>query len=345
MGISGFFATIIGYPMQWIYSLVQNYGISIIILTVIVRLCLLPLYAKQIKTSAKMAGLQAKQKEIQSKYANNRQKMNEELQALYQKEGVSTMSGCLPLIIQLPIIYGLFALLRNPLTYMKAGSMIAAVHESFLWIPDLSQPDAWLLPIIAAITTYFSALTAYGVHVYNFRAKNLVFTFIMAVMMIPAQVSALGFVQMMNKIHLTNSFIPLILPAVAAPVVFFYMKQYMESVLPLEIVEAARVDGSNEFRTFNTIILPIMKPALAVQAIFSFVSSWNNYFIPALLLDKAEMKTVPIMIAQLRSADYSKFDMGKVYMFILLAILPVMLVYIILSKSIIKGVTSGSVKG
>ena len=197
----------------------------------------------------------------------------------------------------------------------------------------------------AAITTYFSALTAYGVHVYNFRAKNLVFTFIMAVMMIPAQVSALGFVQMMNKIHLTNSFIPLILPAVAAPVVFFYMKQYMESVLPLEIVEAARVDGSNEFRTFNTIILPIMKPALAVQAIFSFVSSWNNYFIPALLIDKAEMKTVPIMIAQLRSADYSKFDMGKVYMFILLAILPVLIVYIFLSKSIIKGVTAGSVKG
>ena len=197
----------------------------------------------------------------------------------------------------------------------------------------------------AAITTYFSALTAYGVHVYNFKAKNFVFTFIMAVMMIPSQVSALGFLQLMTKWKLTNNYIPLILPSIAAPVVFFYMKQYMESVLPLEIVEAARCDGSNEFRTFNTIILPIMKPAIAVQAIFSFVSSWNNYFIPALLLDKAEMKTVPIMIAQLRSADYSKFDMGKVYMFILLAILPVMLVYIILSKSIIKGVTSGSVKG
>ncbi len=197
----------------------------------------------------------------------------------------------------------------------------------------------------AAITTYFSALTAYGVHVYNFRAKNFVFTFIMAVMMIPSQVSALGFLQLMNKWNLTNNYIPLIVPSIAAPVVFFYMKQYMESVLPLEIVEAARCDGSGEFRTFNTIILPIMKPAIAVQAIFSFVSSWNNYFIPALLLDKAEMKTVPIMIAQLRSADYSKFDMGKVYMFILLAILPVMIVYIILSKSIIKGVTSGSVKG
>ena len=188
----------------------------------------------------------------------------------------------------------------------------------------------------AALTTYFSALTAYGVHVYDFKGKKLVFTFIMAIMMIPAQVSAVGFVQMINKLHLTNNYIPLIIPSIAAPVVFFYMKQYMESVLPLEIVEAARCDGSGEFRTFNTIILPIMKPAIAVQAIFSFVSSWNNYFIPALLLDKAEMKTVPIMIAQLRSADYSKFDMGKVYMFILLAILPVMLVYIILSKSIIK---------
>ena len=197
----------------------------------------------------------------------------------------------------------------------------------------------------AILTTYFSALTAYGIHAYDFRGKKFVFTFIMAVMMIPAQVSALGFVQMMNKFDLNNSYIPLIVPSIAAPVVFFYMKQYMESVLPLDIIAAARVDGSGEFRTFNTIVLPLLKPAIAVQMIFSFVSSWNNYFIPALLLDKAEMKTVPIMIAQLRSADYSKFDMGKVYMFILLAILPVMIVYIILSKSIIKGVTAGSVKG
>ena len=220
-----------------------------------------------------------------------------------------------------------------------------AWNDASINIPRGMLNSLFIAVTSAALTTYFSALTAYGVHVYDFKGKKLVFTFIMAIMMIPAQVSAVGFVQMMNKLHLTNNYIPLIIPSIAAPVVFFYMKQYMESVLPLEIVEAARCDGSGEFRTFNTIILPIMKPAIAVQAIFSFVSSWNNYFIPALLLDKAEMKTVPIMIAQLRSADYSKFDMGKVYMFILLAILPVMLVYIILSKSIIKGVTSGSVKG
>ena len=197
----------------------------------------------------------------------------------------------------------------------------------------------------ALLTTYFSALTAYGLHAYDFRLKKAAFTFIMAVMVIPKQVSAAGFVQLCYKFHLTNSYLPLILPSIAAPIVFFYMKQYMESTLPMEIIGAARVDGSNEFYTFNRIILPMLKPALAVQMIFSFVESWNNYFLPALLLDKAELETVPIMIAQLRSADYSKFDLGKVYMFILLAILPVMVVYIFLSKSIIKGVTAGSVKG
>ena len=123
------------------------------------------------------------------------------------------------------------------------------------------------------------------------------------------------------------------------------MRQYLEATLPLEMVEAARIDGSNEFRIFNEIVLPIMRPAIAVQAIFSFVGSWNNYFMPSLLLNKPEVKTVPVMIATLRSADYTKFDMGKVYMLMLMAILPVMVIYIILSKSIIKGVTSGSVKG
>ena len=224
-------------------------------------------------------------------------------------------------------------------------NLVNAWNDASINIPRGMINSLFIALSSAVITTYFSALTAYGIHAYDFKGKKAVFTFILAIMMIPAQVSALGFVQMMNELKLTNSYIPLIVPSVAAPVVFFYMKQYMESVLPLDLVAAARVDGSGEFRTFNTIVLPLLKPAIAVQMIFSFVSSWNNYFIPALLLDKAEMKTVPIMIAQLRSADYSKFDMGKVYMFILLAILPVMITYIILSKSIIKGVTAGSVKG
>ena len=224
-------------------------------------------------------------------------------------------------------------------------NLVNAWTDSSINIPRGMLNSFIIAACTAVLSTYFSALTAYGIHAYDFKLKKVAFTFIMAVMVIPTQVSAVGFYQMCVKLGWTNSYLPLILPGIAAPVVFFYMKQYMESVLPMEIIDAARVDGSGEFRTFNTIILPMLKPALAVQLIFNFVQSWNNYFMPALLLDKAEMKTVPLMIAQLRSADYSKFDMGKVYMFILLAILPVVVVYLCLSKFIIKGVTAGSVKG
>lgn len=197
----------------------------------------------------------------------------------------------------------------------------------------------------AVLAAYFSALTAFGIHCYDFKFKKAAFMFIMAIMMIPSQVSAVGFIKMCTQLKLTNNFIPLIIPSIASPVVFFYMKQYMESVLPLEIVEAARVDGAHEFYTFNKIVLPIMSPAIAVQMIFSFVGSWNNYFIPAMLIDKNEMMTVPILIARLRSMDPTSADLGKVYMTILLAIIPVVIVYLILSKFIIRGVSEGSVKG
>ena len=197
----------------------------------------------------------------------------------------------------------------------------------------------------ALLSTYFSTMTAYAIHAYEFKLKKFMFTFILGIMMIPTQVTALGFIQLMRKMHLMNSFIPLIIPAIAAPAVFFYMKQYMESTLPLVLLEAARIDGAGEFRTFNQIALPLMKPAIAVQAIFSFVGSWNNYFTPALILTDDNKKTLPILIATLRSADYLKFDMGQVYMMITFSILPVIIVYLILSKNIVSGLAVGAVKG
>ncbi|MBE6905769.1 MAG: carbohydrate ABC transporter permease [Ruminococcaceae bacterium] len=198
---------------------------------------------------------------------------------------------------------------------------------------------------VAALSTYFSAMTAFGIHAYDFRFRKAAFAFIMMVMLVPTQVSALGFVKFMTAVGLRDSFIPLIVPTIASPIVFFFMKQYMESALPLEIVEAARIDGSNEFHTFNFIVVPIMKPAIAVQAIFTFVSAWNNYFLPALLLNSQQKKTLPILIAQMRSADFLKFDMGKVYIMIFIAIVPVIVVYLLLSKYIVRGVALGSVKG
>ena len=197
----------------------------------------------------------------------------------------------------------------------------------------------------AVLCTYFSTMTAYAIHAYEFRMKRFIYPFILMIMMIPTQVTALGFIKLVTKMGLMDSFIPLIVPAIASPVTFFYMKQYMESALPLSLIEAARIDGSGEFRTFNSIVLPLMKPAIAVQAIFSFVSSWNNYFTPALILHDDKKKTLPILIAQLRAADWLKFDMGQVYVMITFSILPVIVVYLILSKHIVQGIALGSVKG
>lgn len=197
----------------------------------------------------------------------------------------------------------------------------------------------------AGLSTYFSTMTAYAIHAYQFRMKQFIYAFILAVMMIPTQVTALGFVKLISGMQLEDTFVPLVVPTIAAPVTFFYMKQYMESTLPLSLIEAARIDGSGEFHTFNQIVLPLMKPAIAVQAIFTFVTSWNNYFVPALVLHEDKMKTLPILIAQLRSADWLKFDMGQVYVMIAFSIFPVIVIYLLLSRHIVQGVALGSVKG
>ena len=197
---------------------------------------------------------------------------------------------------------------------------------------------------VAAITTYFSAMTSYGIYMYNFKGTKFAFRFIMAVMMVPAQVSTLGFISLLNKLHLMDNYLALIVPAIAAPVVFFYMYQSMEATLPYSIVEAARVDGCQEFITFNKIVVPMMKPAFAVQAIFSFVSTWNNYFVPQLVITKKTLWTVPIVIASARNADYINNDQGINYMLMTLAIVPLMIIYFALSKYIIAGSTAGGVK-
>ena len=196
----------------------------------------------------------------------------------------------------------------------------------------------------AALATYFSALTAYGLYAYKFKLRKAAFVFIMLILVMPTQVSALGFINLITKMGMINTLYPLFLPSIAAPAVFYFMYSYMQSSLPLELVEAARMDGCGEIKTFNRVVLPIMKPALAVQAIFAFVSSWNNYFIPALVISDNKMKTLPILIASLRSADFLKFDMGKVYMLITIAIVPIIIIYILLSKYIVAGVALGGVK-
>lgn len=203
--------------------------------------------------------------------------------------------------------------------------------------------------IVSALFTlcsvYFSALTAYGIYAYDFKFKKAANAFILLIMMVPTQVTTLGFLDEIRAFNLIDSYIPLIIPGIAAPATYFFMIQYMKSALPMEIVEAARIDGGNEFYNFNKIVIPIIKPAMAVQGIFSFVNSWNNYFVPNLVIESESKWTLPKYIAFIRSANFAKFDLGQLYMSIALAIVPMIIVYLILSKFIIRGVALGGVKG
>ncbi len=155
--IIGFIAKPLGIFLGWLYGILGSYGLAIVVFSVIVKLILYPLYAKQISSTAAMSTVQPKMQEIQKKYANDKETMNQKMAELYQEEGINPMGGCLPMLIQMPILFGLFALLRTPLYYMGTSeNMMIAVHESFLWMADLSQPDKWVLPILAGIATFIS---------------------------------------------------------------------------------------------------------------------------------------------------------------------------------------------
>ena len=193
-----------------------------------------------------------------------------------------------------------------------------------------------------ALTVYFSALTAYGISVYDFKGRKLVFTIIVGVMMVPTAVNITGFYRLMGSMGLLGTRWPLILPAIAAPNTVFFIKQYLDTSLSKEIIEAARIDGANEFYTFNRVCLPIMVPALATQGIFSFLGSWNNFFAPSILLTKQELKTLPLMVSMLYGDRYT--DYGAIYIGLSASVFPIIIAYAFLQKYIISGVAAGGVK-
>lgn len=197
----------------------------------------------------------------------------------------------------------------------------------------------------AFLSTYVSALTAYGIHLYRFKGRNFIFVFILAVMMIPSQIASVGLITILYSINFVDNFYVLIVPAMAAPATFFFIKQYLDSVLHFELVEASRVDGANELKIFHRIALPLIKPALAIQFIFSFVASWNNFFFPSLILQSPDKRTIPMVIALLKNSSPDSFDLGPVYMLMVISIFPMIIVFLIFSRQIIKGITLGSVKG
>ncbi len=243
--------------------------------------------------------------------------------------------------------------IANSVSFLPGGSLGKNINTLFKDVNYNTVFNVWIgyknsLFITAfstVFTVFFSAMTAYGIHVYDFKIKEISYTVILLVMMVPMQVTSAGFVAFMLKLKLTDTYWPLILPAIAAPAVVYFMRSYMKSSFPLEIVEAARIDGCTEFRTFVSIAIPMMKPAIAVQAIFAFIASWNNFYTPNMILisSKFKQKTLPMMASAIQASD--KFtDYGAIYLALALGILPIVIVYVALSRFIIAGVALGGVK-
>lgn len=275
--------------------------------------------------------------------------------------GVMVVLILLTIICLLPI-YILFVnatrasqdIVNNASHWFPGGNLIANIKETVrlneigkinynAWVGY--RNSAFITICATVLTVFFASLTAYGLVVYDFKASGPAYTIILLVMMVPVQVTSVGFVQFMGKLGLTDTYWPLILPAIAAPAIVFYMRQYMKSSFPLDIVEAARIDGTGEFRTFVTIGIPLMKPAIGVQAIFAFIANWNNFYTPSMILISRNEKqfTMPMMVSSILSNDKLS-DMGVRYTAITLSIVPVIIVYCLLSRTIVDGVAEGGVK-
>lgn len=194
------------------------------------------------------------------------------------------------------------------------------------------------------LTAYFSAITAYAMVVYNFRGRKVLFGVIVVFMMIPGQLSMIGFYDLITKLHLVDSYIPLILPAIAVPGTVFFLRQYCESVLPMTLLEAARIDGAGEIHIFHKIVLPILAPGIATMSIGAFIGSWNNYLIPLILLNSPEKFTLPVMIASLNSSSDIMRNQGAIYLAVAISVIPILIVFAFCSKYIIGSITAGGVK-
>ena len=200
--------------------------------------------------------------------------------------------------------------------------------------------------IISIVSTglciYFSALTAYACHAFNFKGKAFFEKFILFLIIIPGQLGAVGFYALIVDMNLLDTYIPFIVPAICSASTVFFMRQYLKTNFSKEYIDAARMDGASEFRIFNTICLPYIKPALATMALFGIISSWNSFMGPMMFLTEPELYTLPQVLYHLTANNV--VDYGAVYMGVFITMLPMLLVYFFLSKTIMRGVSTGGLK-
>ncbi|WP_081776058.1 MULTISPECIES: carbohydrate ABC transporter permease [Exiguobacterium] len=197
--------------------------------------------------------------------------------------------------------------------------------------------------LVTVLSGYFSAMTAFGFAFYQFKGKNVLFVFMLVMMMIPGQLGLIGFYELSKNLGLLDSFIPLIVPAIASPFTVFFVRQYLQTVMHPSLIEAARMDGASEMRIFHTIALPMMMPAIATMSIFTFIGSWNNYIMPLVLLFSPEKYTLPVLMGFLKGSQVAE-NLGSLYLGIAISVVPIMIAFLFLSKYIVSSISAGAVK-
>lgn len=260
------------------------------------------------------------------------------------------------------ILLGAACLFPFLLMIVNATRSGVEITRSFTLIPNSHIKENWevvfsyfnlfkgmwnsLLVAVPAtlFTAYFSALTAYGLAMYQFKGSKLIFTTILVFMMIPGQLGLIGFYNLCTKLHLVNSYIPLVIPAIAAPGTVFFLRQYVLSVLPPSLIEAARIDGAGELYSFHRIVLPVMSPGIATMSIMAFIGNWNSYLTPMIILNKNDKFTLPVMMATLRASTDIQSNQGAIYLAVAISVIPILIVFCFCSKYIISSISAGSVK-
>lgn len=258
----------------------------------------------------------------------------------------------LGIVCLLPFLLMMVNATRSGVEITNSFTLIPSTHFKENWDTVFSYFDLFLgmgnslkVSVPATLfTAYFSALTAYGLAMYKFKGNKLIFTTILVFMMIPGQLGLIGFYNLCTKLHLVNSYIPLIVPAIAAPGTVFFLRQYVMSVLPPSLIEAARIDGAGELYSFHRIVLPIMSPGIATMAIMAFIGNWNSYLTPMIILNKNEKFTLPVMMATLRASTDIQGNQGAIYLAVAISVVPILIVFSFFSKYIISSISAGSVK-
>lgn len=192
------------------------------------------------------------------------------------------------------------------------------------------------------LTLFVSAFVAYGFAMYNFKLKNLLFTCVLFIMMIPMEIIMLPLFQLIINIGLIDSIWGVILPFVAGPLPIFFFRQYLSGI-PRDFVDAGRVDGCTEYGIFFRIVLPLMKPAFAAMGIFVGMNSWNNFLWPMIVLNTKDKLTLPIGLNTLITPYGNNYDVllaGAVF-----SVIPIIILFLLFQKYFISGMTAGGVKG